>query len=80
MLTVIAGEIKGTWSFMDPSMCPICGNGFGEFHGRFVETLGERRTGVLQGVFGIGPGPGQNVMPFRGIWKVNCLTTHDGVN
>jgi len=80
MLTVIAGELEGTWSFVDPSMCPMCGVGMGEFHGKFVEKLGDRRTGEVRGIFGIGPGPGQTVMPFRGIWKVNCLTPHDQVN
>ena len=80
MLTVIAGELKGTWSFVDPSMCPLCGSGMGEFHGRFIETLGDRRSGEVRGIFGIGPGPGQTIMPFRGIWKVNCTTTNDQVN
>jgi len=80
MLTVIAGEIKGKWSFADPSMCPICGVGAGEFHGKFVEVLGARRTGELHGVFGIGPGPGRTVMPFRGVWKVDCQTPKDQVN
>lgn len=80
MLTVIAGELEGTWSFLDPSMCPMCGVGMGEFHGKFVEKLGDRRTGEVRGVFGIGPGPGATVMPFRGVWKVNCTTPHDQVN
>lgn len=72
MLTVIAGEIKGKWAFVDPSMCPLCGAGVGEFRGMFVELLGDKRIGDLQGVFGIGPGPGRTIMPFRGVWKANC--------
>lgn len=75
MLTVIAGEIRGRWAFADPSMCPLCGNGMGEFHGKFVEVLGDKRTGEVHGVFGAGPGPGQNVMPFRGVWKAVCSNT-----
>lgn len=81
MLTVIAGELEGTWMFTDPSMCPMCGVGTGEFHGRFREVLDEnRRSGSFRGMFGIGPGPGVTVMPFRGVWKVNCTTPQDQVN
>ncbi len=80
MLTVIAGEMKGTWSFVDPSMCPICGVGMGEFHGTFKEVLGNNPlSGKFYGVFGIGPGPGQQVMPFRGVLKADCVNTHTSV-
>jgi hypothetical protein len=72
MLTVIAGQVKGKWSFADPSMCPTCGSGVGEFRGRFVEVLGDKKVGTVRGVFGIGPGPGQNTMPFKGVWKADC--------
>ncbi len=80
MLTVIAGEVKGTWSFLDPSLCPICGVGFGEFHGTWRTVINDKRNGTLRGVFGIGPGPGATKMPFKGVWKEDCVTPTNQVN
>jgi hypothetical protein len=76
MLTVIAGEIRGTWFFDDPTMCPMCGTGHGQFHGKFVEKLGDKRTGEVHGVFGNGFGAGATSMPFKGVWKVVCDSSH----
>ncbi|PWB72115.1 hypothetical protein C3F09_07095 [candidate division GN15 bacterium] len=80
MLTVIAGEVKGTWSFLDPSLCPMCGVGYGEFHGTWRTVLSDRHSGDLRGVFGIGPGPGATKMPFHGVWREDCETPTDQVN
>jgi hypothetical protein len=71
MLTVIAGTIKGTWSFIDPSMCPTCGVGVGIFKGKFVDIM-NNRNGTIDGFFGVRFGSGQTILPFKGVWQAIC--------
>ena len=73
----VIAELKGTWGYDDPRMCPMCGMGHGFFHGKF-EMLHNGAVGVFGGEFGNWALPPDDlVMPFKGVWKLNCVRRAD---
>ncbi len=68
----VIAELEGTWFYDDPRMCPMCGEGHGQFQGTFV-YLHNDRTGSVEGEFGDYSLPPDDLdMPFIGIWKMDC--------
>jgi len=70
---VEVGELFGKWFYDDPTMCPMCGCGHGQFKGRFTIN-GKGEVGDVMGEIGIGFGPTASVMrmPIRGVWRMDC--------
>ncbi len=70
-LTVVKYYVYGTWYYDDPSMCPICGTGHGQFAG-FYTDMNRNLKGVIKGEFGWAPSPTVNQLPMTGQWIEMC--------
>jgi hypothetical protein len=77
-LTVVLGHLQGVWEYDDARMCPICGEGHGNFKGRFQMDNSDV-NGYFRGEFGdYSLPPDDSVMPFYGKWKMNCVDLVEG--
>ena len=74
LLTYIIAEFKGTWSYDDPRMCPLCGAGHGWFGGTFTFANGTNTGGFMVGEFGDFSSPVASALelPFLGVWRQSC--------
>ena len=67
-------EVHGQWQYDDPRLCPLCGEGHGIFHGRYV-YLHDGKSGSMWGEFGDLTLPLEEVvMPMKGWWRDDCPT------
>ncbi len=70
----VIAEVHGRWWYDDPRLCPLCGEGHGRFHGRYV-YLSDGRSGSMWGEFGDLSLPlDEVVMPMQGWWRDDCPT------
>ncbi len=75
ILDVVLAYMRGTWSYDDPRMCPLCGTGYGRYKGVF-KFDNEPKVGIIEGEF-IEHNIGSLEMTMRGRWKVFCPFTTD---
>ncbi len=69
----IIARLKGVWYYDDPRMCPVCGEGHGQFKGR-IYMQNDGTVGSFRGEFGDWSlPPDDSVMPFKGSWKLDCV-------
>jgi len=76
----VIAEFSGNWTYDDPRMCPLCGEGHGLFWGtyRYLDRTG---TGTMRGVFGDYSLPPNDIeMPMKGYWRDDCDAVSIGGN
>lgn len=68
----VIAELHGVWHYDDQRLCPMCGEGHGQFYGMFQNVSNDRR-GWVRGQFGdYSIPPDDAVMPFEGHWRDFC--------
>jgi hypothetical protein len=67
----VIAEMYGKWFYDDPTMCPMCGTGHGQFRGVFFK-LSEDGVGFLRGEFGYADDMLNDTLPLTGTWKWYC--------
>lgn len=73
ILTVVLGEMHGSWYYDDPSMCPMCGEGHGIMHGTYQLGNNTEHQGKVIGAFGRYTLPIDSLtLPLTGVWRENC--------
>jgi hypothetical protein len=79
----VIANFKGHWWYDDPSLCPVCGEGFGRFAGRIYylnsPDLANTHVGVMKGTFGWREDYTSVKYPMNGVWylKCNCRSGSD---
>jgi hypothetical protein len=70
------GTVSGVWTYDDPRMCPMCGEGHGRLVGR-INAPGGALIGMLSGQFGNPTIPTPRALPMSGIWRLDCNRDED---
>jgi len=75
----VIATFKGYWWYDDMSMCPMCGEGHGQFAGRVFysndPTVSHQEVGSMKGEFGWREDFESVVYPMSGIWSLKCNAT-----
>ncbi len=69
----VVGAMKGRWEYLDPTMCPLCGEGHGYLKGTVTFPEATRLPIRLVGEFGQF-GAVTDTLPIRGRWQTVCNT------
>ena len=73
-------QFSGEWIYDDPRMCPMCGEGHGQYEGEY-RYLSRAGGGKLHGVFGDYSLPPDDIeMPMKGSWRDSCNAVSVGSN
>ncbi|MBK7142750.1 MAG: hypothetical protein IPH75_11795 [bacterium] len=76
----LVGHLKGTWSYTDYAMCPVCGTRYGQFEGEIFDLAGHV-VGSLKGGFGevtiATPTPAPLALSMVGNFRFHCPSSND---
>jgi hypothetical protein len=77
----VIATFKGKWWYDDPSLCPTCGEGHGQFKGRIyflnATNVSDSEIGYMRGEFGWREDFTSVKYPMNGIWYVKCGSITD---
>ncbi|MCP4684546.1 MAG: hypothetical protein GY867_03760, partial [bacterium] len=72
----VIATFKGYWWYDDPSLCPMCGEGHGQFAGRVFyahdPTVSHQEVGSMKGQFGWRESFEDVAYPMSGVWSLKC--------
>ncbi len=75
----VIATFKGYWWYDDLRMCPMCGEGHGQFAGRVFyandPTVSHQEVGSMKGEFGWRESFEAVAYPMSGVWSLKCNAT-----